>query len=559
MSLIQMDLMQMSLAASLLIVGIVLFRSLMIHRIPKKVMVLLWEIALLRLLVPVILPLPFPVPGFCSMVTDYVRTESLEGEFGSVSVTKIAEQSPKVAGEREALAVYAIEKEVLMDWKLILTVLYLTGVSVMALGSLYLYMRDSRLFQESLPMPDPERERILGRMGTAGEEWKELAGINFRVSDRTATPVVYGILHPAVIFPKEVIRRQMTEKEDASGLEKESVFCLWHELAHIQNHDNLRKIVLHGVLCLHWFNPLVWVMYFLFNRDMELLCDEMAVRRCRADKKEYAMALLSLAEWRAAGFRTVAGFGKNAVKERILAVMSARRIKWTGMLAAAGALVIATTVFFPGQASAKSAAEEYADNTAEAYTVYAYDTETAATTVAEQTYYGGTGAHSYTGNRADSTERASNTGVSEHVSYTVMAAVDVQEDTAENVYVETTEDLQNFDSEEVWEEETASDSLILSVRNLAEEFAAYGLSAESRGDDYQLYFEGEPVYFFADNQSGDEKSFSGRVFAREAGILNGDTGVVTVRNEEGEITGLKRLSREESADFAGIWTGGRKK
>ena len=66
-----------------------------------------------------------------------------------------------------------------------------------------------------------------------------------------------------------------------------------HEYNHILHFDALNKIILAVILCIHWFNPIVWVMYFLANRDMELYCDEAVVRKGKKETREsYALALL---------------------------------------------------------------------------------------------------------------------------------------------------------------------------------------------------------------------------------------------------------------------------
>ena len=61
--------------------------------------------------------------------------------------------------------------------------------------------------------------------------------------------------------------------EDARSLDH----ILRHEYVHIRRHDNLWKMVALTAACIHWFNPLVWVMWHCFNRDMELACDPEAV------------------------------------------------------------------------------------------------------------------------------------------------------------------------------------------------------------------------------------------------------------------------------------------
>ena len=78
----------------------------------------------------------------------------------------------------------------------------------------------------------------------------------------------------------------------------------------------------------------------------------------------------------------------------------------------------------------------------------------------------------------------------------------------------------------------------------------YGLSGEVKGDDYQLYFNGEPVYFLADNQKQNGDGFSGRVFAKAADAANGNTGVITKYNDDGTLIGLVQLSEKDSRAYA---------
>ena len=69
-------------------------------------------------------------------------------------------------------------------------------------------------------------------------------------------------------------------------------YVLEHEYVHIRRLDMLTKLIMIAAVCIHWFNPLVWVMYILFNRDLELSCDETVVRRFGMDiKSVYATAL----------------------------------------------------------------------------------------------------------------------------------------------------------------------------------------------------------------------------------------------------------------------------
>lgn len=516
MSIVHISLKEMSMAAGILIIGIVLFRLLFVRRIPKKTMVILWGIVVLRLLLPFIITFPFP--GITAMVTEKLGAVSDDYSFGTVVVTSAD------LGMGNAKGIFwTVEMPQRLCWSDILTGLYVAGAAAMCIGSIYLYLRDSRLFRESLPMEKMEKERLLRLAGEVNTEWKRLEKIDFRISDRTATPITYGVFRPAIVFPKGIWLKE----------EREVTFCLLHELVHIRNHDNLKKLVVHLALCIHWFNPLVWVMYVLSNRDVELLCDETAVHRGMADRQGYALALLSMAERRAAGFHTALGFGKNAVKERILAVMTAGKTKISSVIVAVLAVILALTAFLGTQTYAASVgAAEYVITADEGI---------------EASYGGGIEEYTYT--------------VTDELgaSYATVNIVTVEtEDTAEQSVDAVT--LASADAEmdqvqTVMEEAELPDGMITPLQKLADEFEVYGLQVQFTSDDYQLYFDGEPVYFFADNQNLDGAGFSGRVYAREAGNGNGDTGVVTKRDEDGAIIGLVKLSEEESRDVARAWTG----
>ncbi|MDE6185055.1 MAG: M56 family metallopeptidase, partial [Lachnospiraceae bacterium] len=325
-----MSLIQMSAAAGILILGIVLFRSLLVHRLPKKVMILLWEIAILRLLLPLAVPIPLDIPepwaDARSLVANdkayHVTITTYDGHFGEMKTQEIANIS---FDETEG-----------MDASTVCGIVYLLGTAVMLLGSVFLYVRDSRLFKEGLPMPEQEKERLIALAAKEEKDKQQLREIRFQTSDRTATPVTYGVIRPAIVFPKGFSLRE----------DEEISFCLRHEWVHIKHHDNLKKLIAHLALCVHWFNPFVWVMYLLFNRDMELLCDETVVRHSGGERREYAMTLLSMASCRGLGFGTGLGFGKNAVKERIVAVMTFKKTTLLGVLAAVFAISMALTVFF---------------------------------------------------------------------------------------------------------------------------------------------------------------------------------------------------------------------
>ena len=104
------------------------------------------------------------------------------------------------------------------------------------------------------------------------------------------------------------------------------------------------------VVCIHWFNPLVYVMYRFINKDLELACDEQAIRRMGREKRaSYALSLIHLASGKQQGMALVSGFGKNDIEERVVCIMSKKNKSkvFSAVIVSLGVLsgsVLATTL-----------------------------------------------------------------------------------------------------------------------------------------------------------------------------------------------------------------------
>ncbi|MHC1722343.1 MAG: M56 family metallopeptidase [Aminipila sp.] len=131
------------------------------------------------------------------------------------------------------------------------------------------------------------------------------------------TPFVLGILNPRIYLP-------------AGLTENEKKYIIQHEKTHISRHDHLVKLLAFLILCVHWFNPLVWISFLLMSTDMELSCDERVIRKMGIEiKKDYSTSLLSLAT----NHRIINGsplaFGERNVKERIKNVLNYKKpVPW---------------------------------------------------------------------------------------------------------------------------------------------------------------------------------------------------------------------------------------
>lgn len=165
-----------------------------------------------------------------------------------------------------------------------------------------------------------------------------------RYCDYIDTPFVLGLLRPEICLP--------------SGLGQEQIpYILAHERAHIRRGDPWWKLLGFVLLCLHWFNPMLWLAYRLFCRDVELACDEAVIRTLDAHgKAEYSRALLRCSAPAPLVFGLL-GFGRSDVKNRIRRVLGYRRPSvWISLLAVTaigvGAVCFLTNPPAPGRPEA---------------------------------------------------------------------------------------------------------------------------------------------------------------------------------------------------------------
>ena len=313
-----MSLFQMSVAGGVLILLIVVIRALAIHRLPKTTFLALWMIAALRLLLPFSIPLPFNIHIGLDVFSDVVQ----ELPSGNIASTLPGDSPPSYD---IGTAVPSPATEHISTFE----ILWLVGVLLLALYFFISYFRSMRKFRMSIPDNTPYIQNWLA----AHQISRPLA---VRSSDLISSPLTYGILRPVILLPKKL------DRNDPVALK----YVLTHEYVHIRRFDAITKILFAAVLCIHWFNPFVWVMYVLANRDIELSCDAWVIRMMgEKNRSSYALMLIKMEERRNGMSALCSHFGKNAISERIEAIM---KFKKTSILACAFALVLvvgATTAF----------------------------------------------------------------------------------------------------------------------------------------------------------------------------------------------------------------------
>ena len=315
-----MSLLQMSFTGGILILAVIVIRALAINMLPKKAFNALWWISVVRLMIPFSIPSAFSV-------------YSLMGSHAPGNGSQAIRVLPIGASGQAASMPDSITNAV-STW----TVVWAAGVLVCAVFFSLAYWKCRKEFQTSIPVGNDFTENWL----SVHQQGRR---ISIRQSGRFSAPLTYGVLHPVILMPTS------TKWENTDSL----AYVLAHEYVHIRRFDSIRKLVLIVVLCVHWFNPLVWVMYILANRDIELSCDEAVVRFFGENTKAaYARALISMEETRSGLTPLCNNFSKNGIEERITAIM---KIKKTTVfsLVLAGFIVVGTATAFATSANAQQA------------------------------------------------------------------------------------------------------------------------------------------------------------------------------------------------------------
>lgn len=280
-----------SIAASWLILVILVVRFCLKHwmkRVPKWTLLLLWAIVGIRLLLPI------------SFRTEISLLPSAE----TFPVETIYNENPEISNNPVYLrldsGVAVIDRTVPTQkvasgyvFRDRITFAGLVWIIGMMLTLLYMHLASLKL-KRNLRDTIPVGEGILE-------------------SDEVSTPFILGVIRPCIYLPSD-----LTEPDRS--------YVLAHETAHLHRRDHVWKLIGYLIRMIHWFNPLVWLSYTLFQRDLELACDEAAIKSMGfADKKAYSKALLDCGIYRQKLFAHPLAFGEIGVRERVDNVLHYRK------------------------------------------------------------------------------------------------------------------------------------------------------------------------------------------------------------------------------------------
>ncbi|MCI8388741.1 MAG: peptidoglycan DD-metalloendopeptidase family protein [Clostridiales bacterium] len=324
-----MTLLYMSLTGGIIIALTALLRRLNLDILPKRCLRIIWLLAAVRLLVPLSFEVKLPadliqlqqvsqpepeiqhIPQPNQRHTDYRYFQAIDGEMLNKPWLNEPSQTKTEISSTKA-AVIAI------------TAVYFVGAAAVFVFFLF---ADRRIRQRLSKARKIDDERCNVHINCLMRRLKVNRKVQLKTAD-VASPLTVGLFKPVIILPTEY-----------TELDGEALDCiLAHELIHIRRYDVVCKRLFCFAACLHWFNPLVWVMLDLASRDIELACDESVLRQIEDRRDVYALCLIEAEEMR---MPLVESFGGSAISERIKCIMNAK--KFTAAGSAVIALLLAGT------------------------------------------------------------------------------------------------------------------------------------------------------------------------------------------------------------------------
>lgn len=282
----------MSVTGSLVILPVLLVR-LLLKRFPKIFSYALWSVVLFRLLCPLSLSAP----------VSFLNVLKPETQVAAPGTTVISFLPGDVPAFSEALAdrevpVRPSRENKPVDRASLVPALWLSGVAVLGLSGLGQYLRLRKKLVGAVPLEQ-------------GIYW----------ADHIDTPFVLGVFRPRIYLPSHIPAQELP-------------YIFAHERHHIRRCDHIWKLLAYCALCIHWFDPLVWVAFVLAGKDMEMSCDEAVIRQLGPQiRGDYSASLLRLASGKKRIAVTPLAFGQGDTKGRVLNMAKWKKPKvWVSLL-----------------------------------------------------------------------------------------------------------------------------------------------------------------------------------------------------------------------------------
>lgn len=301
-----LKLVNLSISASWLILAVLVLRV-VLKKAPKWVMPLLWGVVALRLVCLFSIESALSLIPSAETIPSEIVTETREPVLYEQATLDIVTNPTLPSAEEVPVGVSRQQAQV--DFN-IYSVLWLAGMAALLVHALVSAGKLKRKLATAILLRD-----------------------NIYESEFVDSPFVFGVVKPNIYLPMHMD-------------EGTAAYVIAHERAHLARRDHWWKVLGYLVLALHWFNPLVWVAYILFCRDIELACDEKVVKGLDgAARADYSQALLSCAAPKRAVAACPLAFGEGNIKTRVKSALHYKKPAFWVAAAAVLAVVIVAVCF----------------------------------------------------------------------------------------------------------------------------------------------------------------------------------------------------------------------
>lgn len=301
-----LKLVNLSISASWLILAVLVLRV-VLKKAPKWVMPLLWGVVALRLVCLFSIESALSLIPSAETIPSEIVTETREPVLYEQATLDIV-TNPTLPSAAE-VPVGVSRQQAQVDFN-IYSILWLAGMSALLVHALVSAGKLKRKLATAILLRD-----------------------NIYESEFVDSPFVFGVVKPNIYLPMHMD-------------EGTAAYVIAHEHAHLARRDHWWKVLGYLVLALHWFNPLVWVAYILFCRDIELACDEKVVKGLDgAARADYSQALLSCAAPKRAVAACPLAFGEGNIKMRVKSALYYKKPAFWVAAAAVLAVVIVAVCF----------------------------------------------------------------------------------------------------------------------------------------------------------------------------------------------------------------------
>lgn len=294
----------MSIAASWLILAVIVVRFLLQRRAPRWVNYILWAIVAVRLLCPISIESIYSLmPTRTTISEDIVYEQYPAIQSGVTIVDEVV--NPVISDVFEASPENSVNP--IQIALLVTTAIWMVGMVIACVYAIVSLLSLRKQVKEAVWLED-----------------------NIWQCDHIQTAFLLGMIRTRIYVPSDLQGEKLA-------------YVIAHEKSHIKWKDQWWKMMGYILLTIHWFNPLVWLAYVLLCKDIELACDERVIKGLSIDgKKAYSEALLECSAPAHIISACPVAFGEVGVETRVKSILQYKKPAfWIAIVGVIACVVIA--------------------------------------------------------------------------------------------------------------------------------------------------------------------------------------------------------------------------